>query len=189
MSEIILYPTETVYGLGVNAFDKVALEQLFELKGRDLVKSVSWLVRDISDIEQYAELSPMSVRIIERWLPGPLTLVLPLRPEYQSYSSPDKTIGFRISSDLIAQKIITDFMHKYQAPLTCTSANLSGLPTLSTIPEILNQFTDVQTLITKVYDDGPRSGLASTVVSVTGDTIHCLREGAYSWAEIEASVG
>jgi L-threonylcarbamoyladenylate synthase len=188
MNEVILFPTETVYGLGVNALNKTALEQLFKLKGRDLQKAVSWLVRDIADIEKYAEISPIAAKIAEQFLPGPLTLVLPALDEYKIYASPNGTIGFRISTDTIAQKLIADFMQQHNAPLTCTSANVSGLPALSSVPEILNQFCKSQTMITKVYDDGPRAGLTSTVIEIIGSEARCLREGACSWANIKASI-
>ncbi len=65
---ITLYPTETLYGLGVDAFDAEALRLLFKLKGRDESRAVSWLVRDIADIERYAELSPVAVKIAEQFL-------------------------------------------------------------------------------------------------------------------------
>ncbi len=174
---MILYPTETVYGLGVNPFDPEALEKLYTLKGREIHKAVSWLVRDIADIERYAEVSPRAREIAMRFLPGPLTLVLPARslpPHLADFS----TLSFRISSDPIAQKLIRTYMEEHDAPLTCTSANLSGYPTLFTVPEILAQLGEKAKMITRVIDDGPRSGLASTVVSVVGERVECLREGA-----------
>jgi len=96
----------------------------------------------------------------------------------------DGTLGFRISPDKIAQKVIEDFMLKHMAPLTCTSANLSGLPTLPTVPEILKQFGEKAEQINKIYDDGSRSGTSSTVVKVIDNTIEILREGAISKEEL-----
>ena len=63
MDNIILYPTETVYGLGVNALSESALETLFKRKSRDIQKTVSWLVRNVDDIARYAELSPKALAI------------------------------------------------------------------------------------------------------------------------------
>ena len=138
---MILYPTETVYGLGVNALDKNELEKLYELKGRDSAKSVSWLVRDISDIKQFAEVGKVAETVISKFLPGPLTVVLPIREDIKKkYNLEMDTIGFRMSSDPSAQEVIAGFMEAHAAPLTSTSANVSGLPTLPSVPEILKQF-------------------------------------------------
>lgn len=184
---MLLYPTETIYALGVNALDDAELAGLFALKGRDERQTVSWLVRNLDDILYYAELSPTARRVAERFLPGQLTLVLPAKSTVPaSRAASDQTVGFRISSDLIAQNIIADFMEKYNAPLTCTSANISGLPTQATPEAILKQFSDKAAVIDTVYDDGPRDGIASTVVRIIGDNIDLLREGSIPFHAILA---
>ena len=185
MTDIILYPTETLYGLGVNALDPEALEALFELKGRDSSKAATWLVRDVGDLAMYAEVSPEAAKIAERFLPGALTLVLPAKDEVsREVTAEDGTIGFRISSDPIAQQVIEAFMHENDAPLTCTSANLSGAPAFSTVEEILQQFGEHANMVTEIIEDGPRKGLASTVVRVVDGEISVLREGEISEADI-----
>lgn len=181
MSEVILYPTETVYGLGVNALDSVALEQLYALKGRDAAKAASWLVPDITAIERYAEMSKTARKLAERFLPGPLTLVLKARTSVPREVLPESgTIGFRVSSDPNASALA----HASAYPLTCTSANVSGMPTLPTPEVILAQFGEKAAMIGQVIDDGPREGEASTVVSVIGDTCEVLREGAIAASDI-----
>lgn len=189
MHEILLYPTETLYALGVNALDPAALDALLALKGRERTKTASWLVCSLDDIRLFAEVSGVAERIAERFLPGPLTLVLPALPSVSGdVISPDRTIGFRISGDPVAQQVITEFWKQYQAPLTCTSANVSGAPCLPTPDEILQQFGPKAGEITKVVDDGPRKGLASTVVRVVGDDVRVLREGEISERTIEEAV-
>ena len=188
--EVILYPTETVYGLGVSVFNEAAWQGLCELKGRDESQTASWLVRDVADVERYGVMSEVAAAIAERWLPGPLTLVLPARDNIEVPTiTPERTIGFRISSDPCAQQLIAEYMAEHDAPLTCTSANVSGQPPLSTPAEILGQFTyadrDIST-ISRTIDDGPRSGEVSTVVRVMGDTVEVLRAGSISAAKIEA---
>lgn len=186
---MILYPTETIYGLGVNALDAAAVARLFALKGRVDGKAVSWLVRDVSDIARFGELSPTAAKIAQRFLPGPLTLVLPAKESVSCHTcAPDGTLSFRISSDVVAQQLIADFMAEHNAPLTCTSANVSGAHTCATPAEIIAQFAaagQAVELIERVVDDGPRSGPSSTVVRVIGDTIDILREGAVSSEEIK----
>ena len=125
---MIIYPTETIYGLGVNALDEVDMVELFAMKGRPDGKGVSWLVRDIHDIERYAKVSDTARNIIEKYLPGPVTVVLPAGDEVARHPNVvDGCLSFRISSDKVAQKLITDFMAEHNAPLTCTSANVSGI--------------------------------------------------------------
>lgn len=180
---MILYPTETIYALGVNALDDAALAVLFRLKGRDERQTVSWLVRDMGDVARYAEVGPLAVKIAEQFLPGPLTLVLQAKSTVPaSRQAPDRTIGFRISSDPFAQQLIADFMAEHNAPLTCTSANVSGQATLSTPAEIFNQFGERASMIERVIDDGPRAGAASTVVKIAGNEMTILRQGTISEA-------
>ncbi len=189
---MILYPTETIYGLGVNALDDAALEALFHLKGRDERQTVSWGVRNLADIETYAEVSETARRLIEAFLPGPLTLVLPATENVPlDRQAPDRTIGFRIPGDVVAQQTIADFMATHGAPLTCTSANVSGEAVPETPAAILEQFAAAgrdTSVITQVVDDGPRHGVPSTVVRVIGATITIHREDAIAESAIRAAV-
>lgn len=186
---MILYPTETLYALGVNALDLQEIAKLYVLKGRDESKPSSWLVRSLADIEKYAEVSEVAAKIAMQFLPGQLTLVLRARntvPEYRRKF--ENEVSFRISSDPVAQKVIAEFMEEYDAPLTCTSANVSGLSTLGTAGEILQQFGEKAKMITKIIDDGPRKGLASTIVRVIGDEVTILREGEITEDEIRKAI-
>jgi L-threonylcarbamoyladenylate synthase len=176
-----LYPTETIYGLGANPFDAAAVDALFALKGRDASKSVSWLVPDVAAIQQFAVVSDRARQIMDTFLPGPVTVVLPLLPEYQQYAvEPDGTVGFRISSDSVAQQLINTYWRAHGTPLTCTSANVSGEAPASTPALIIEQFQQFgrDTSALEVRDDGPRAGVASTVVRIVGDELTVLRPGA-----------
>jgi len=185
MSDIILYPTETLYALGVSALDSEALAALYELKGRDKAKVSSWLVPSVADIAEYAVLSKVATEIAERFLPGALTLIVPTHESVsRDVVAADGTIGFRISPDPIAQRLVARFMEAHGAPLTCTSANVSGAPAFPTVDEILQQFGSRAEMITEIIDDGPRKGLASTVVRVINDEVSVLREGEISEEEI-----
>lgn len=183
--KMFLYPTETLYAIGVNALNPAELASLFLLKERNKSKAASWLVRSIADIERFAELPQAAAKIAEQFLPGSLTLVLKARVDISDECvASDRTVGFRISSDPVAQSLIATYMEQHQAPLTCTSANVSGAPTLPTVGEILQQFGSRALLITDVIDDGPRKGLASTIVRVVGDNVTFLREGTVSEQDI-----
>ncbi len=175
---ITLYPTETLYALGVNALDEGAVRMLYALKGRSDSKSSSWLVRDIEDIRKYAEVGKVAEGIARRFLPGPLTLVLKASDDVPVWAkAEDGTIALRISSDVKAQELIESYMHEHNAPLTCTSANISGAPTLQTPQEILQQFGPKAKQITEIIDDGPRKSLATTIVRVLDGDVSILREG------------
>lgn len=175
---VVLYPTETLYALGVNALDGGALEKLYALKERDSAKKASWLVRSMEDVEKYAVVPPLAFEIASRFLPGSLTLILKARTNVSDeFVAKDRTIGFRISSDPLAQKLIAEYMEEHDAPLTCTSANVSGSSTLSTVGEILQQFGPNAHMISPIIDDGPRKGLASTIIRVVDDSFTVLREG------------
>jgi len=182
---IILYPTETLYALGVNALDVASVQKLYALKGRDGNKPASWLVRSIEDVEKYAEVGEVAAKIAKQFLPGALTLVLKSRDSIPIWATAeDCTIGFRISSDQHAQNLIAKHMEEHKTPLTCTSANVSGAPTLQTPTEILQQFGAKSREITSIIDDGPRKSLATTIVRVVDDTVTILREGDISERDI-----
>lgn len=186
---MILYPTETLYAIGVNALDPSELLKLYKLKERNERKAVSWLVRSMEDVVRFAEVSPLAAKIAAQFLPGSLTLVLKARTDVsKEVISEDGTIAFRITNDPIAEDLIAKFMGEHDAPLTCTSANVSGAPTLGTPGEILQQFGPNARMIDTVIDDGTRKGLASTIVRILGTEMTLLREGDVSEKELRALV-
>jgi len=184
MKEVWLYPTETIYALGVNAFDADALKLLASIKGRPVEQAVSCLVRSADDIEQYAELNQTARKLVAAFLPGPMTIVLPCIDEWLRHVSTDGSVSFRISPDPVTQKTISEFMDLYDAPLTCTSANLHGRIPAHKPATILTQLGEQAVHITKIVDDGPRSGTASTVVSCVGGEVQILRVGAITPMDI-----
>jgi L-threonylcarbamoyladenylate synthase len=190
MTEIILYPTETVYALGVNPLDKKAWQALCALKQRSDSQPASWLVRDISDIEKYAEVGEVARRLIEKCMPGPVTLVLPAKDTVPSWAqSASGMVSFRMSPDEKAIALIQEYMSEHDAPLTCTSANVHGLPTAKSVTEVLTQFGPAAHLITRTIDGGKRKEMASTVVSVQNNQLKILRVGPVSIEKLAAALG
>jgi L-threonylcarbamoyladenylate synthase len=179
MSEIILYPTETVYALGVNPFDREAWHDLCELKGRHGYQTASWLLPSVEDIAFYAKVTPKAQALMDQYMPGPFTIVLSAR-EYlpREVQALDGTISFRVSSDPVTQELISEYMAIRNAPLTCTSANRHGQPTMMTPQSIVDQFGDKVQMITKIVDDGPRVGQPSTIVRCVDDVVTVLRHGS-----------
>ena len=190
MIEIILYPTETVYALGVNPLDEKAWRALCALKQRSDEQPASWLVRDIDDIRQYAEVGEVTTRIVERCMPGPVTLVLPAKDSVPVWSrSASGMVSFRLSPDPQAQALIESHMAKHNAPLTCKSANVHGLPTASDIAGIVKQCGKSAEAITQIIDGGMRTEMASTVVAVKNNQLKILRPGPVSIEELAAALG
>lgn len=193
MKRIILYPTDTLYGLGVDATDPQAVLELIQLKGRPTFaeasvdkkrKPISIVVPDLEMAETYAVVTPLAKKLAEKFLPGKLTLVLEAKEELApAISAGTGTVGIRIPNHPVPMRLVREL----GKPITATSANVADMPTLRTVPEILAQFGKRADLIYQVIDEGelPES-LPSTVVDARGNTSVILREGAISKKEILA---
>ena len=166
---LIVYPTDTLYGLGADPFDPKAIENLISVKGREAEQAISIGVADPGDISRFGVVDHGVSRLIEEFLPGPLTLVLGRKDE----RLPWDTIGIRIPDNAAALSIF-----KAYGPVTSTSANKSGQETPRDIREIANIFRDRVGLY--VQGDIPLSGKASTVVECIDGRIRILREGVIS---------
>ena len=133
---IILYPTDTVYGLGANIFNNDAVERIYTIKKRDHSKPLSVLVQDIEGLELIADLNKDSRAIIDKWLPGPFTFILNKKKAVSPYVSSSSKVGVRIPDYKIARLLASLF------PITTTSANLTNEDTLSNPKDILKQIGD-----------------------------------------------
>ena len=172
--EAIVFPTETFYGVGVDATNPLALERLFELKGRDPDKPVALIAADLAMVARVVSaIPPVAIRLARAFWPGPLTIVLPARPEISSaLTNREGGVGIRISPHPIALELA----RRLGAPLTATSANLAGEPPARTIAEARAAFG---TRIAAYVDGGTLYGsLPSTVIAIEGDRIKVLRAGA-----------
>ncbi len=178
---LVLYPTDTLYGLGVVHDNPDALARLRMLKVRDPKKPISLIVHSHDALHEYAVLSEGVRALAERHLPGALTLVLPARPHVPEDFIMYGGVGLRIPDDsftaLLSQKL--------GKPYTATSANISGHATQEDPMSIVIAFGPRTELIDLVIDDGPRAGgVGSTVVRYTDDTPQILREGRISREEL-----
>jgi L-threonylcarbamoyladenylate synthase len=179
--DVIAFPTETLYGLGADALDAAAVDKVFQLKDRDSANPIPVLVSDrtmLSDL--VADVPALAQRLIERFWPGPLTLVLPARAEVpRPLLNSTGGVGVRISS----QPIATELVKGLGRPLTATSANPSGRAPAHTVEEAKIYFTGR----IEIFVDGGvlTSKTGSTVAEVIGDTIRVLREGEIRRAELE----
>jgi L-threonylcarbamoyladenylate synthase len=170
---LVGYPTETVYGLGADAYNEEALERLFKIKGREMGKPISLLVGNQGMLEEVASrIPPLAMSLIQGYWPGALTIIF----EASKNCNPILTansgkVGVRISPHLIAQKLL----EALKRPITSTSANLSGMPSLSDPLELYRIFRGKIDLI---IDGGKTEGEGeSTVIDVNVSPPRILREG------------
>lgn len=165
---VVLYPTDTVYGLAANIFDNKAVRRVFEIKKRSYLKPLSILVSDLSAINLVARISNSQREIISSYLPGPYTFILNKQKIVpRAVTSGSEYVGVRIPNCRIACDMAKIF------PITTTSANLSDrevLPTPSEILDQLNQDVDL------VIDAGPiKSKRPSVIVDLTGNDPKIVR--------------
>jgi len=170
---VLAYPTETFYGLGADAGDEAAIEKLFGIKGRSFSNPIPILIGAEDELDSLVEEVPETARrLIGAFWPGPLTLVFraapSLSPRLTAYTG---LIGIRISSHPIARSLA----QALGAPLTTTSANLSGGKECVTAQEVARA---IGPLLDGIVDGGRTPGLAgSTVVNVAADPPQLLRVG------------
>jgi len=181
----IVYPTETFYGLGVRALDADAVAALAALKGRDADKPIAVLVRDVAMLDAIVTRVPAPARrLIERFWPGPLTLVLPARPELApQLTAGSGAIGVRVSSHPVAHALV-DALGE---PLTTTSANPGGAPPAVDVATARGYFGEG----VAAYVDGGTlaGGSGSTVLLVADDAARVIRRGAVPLDALAAALG
>lgn len=177
---IVAYPTETLYGLGVDPFREDSLENLYGLKGRPGQWPVSILVKDLHMLgEVVREIPSTAKRIMDTFLPGPLTVVLFARsclPE--RITGGTGKVGVRISPHPLLDHLFA--LHPW--PITSTSANPTGMPGARDAERVQAYFPEGLDVI---LDAGPApGGTGSTVVDLTGDVPVIIREGAIPESQI-----
>jgi len=170
--KVIIFPTETFYGLGVDIKNEKALEKIFSIKQRRPQNPLPVLIPDESFLKELTiDVPKMASILIERFWPGELTIVFRANSSVSSIISPQGKIGLRISSHPVALKI-TQMFH---SPITCTSANLSGQSPSTAVEEIdffLKERVDI------IVDAGKTpGGSPSTVLDITCYPPRVLREG------------
>lgn len=175
--EVVAFPTETVFGLGVKFGDLAYLEKIYELKKRDHSKAVTLMVADKNDIEKYAYVSADAKKVIDAFMPGMMTLILKKKENVDDrYTAGLETIGIRIPDDPFVLQLL-----KEVGPMLVTSANISGTPALLHTEEVYEQFNGQIPMIVK---GNCVSQVASTVVKID-DQVDILRQGLITKEEIE----
>jgi len=177
---VIVYPTETIYGLGANALEPKIVERVFDIKERRRSNPILVLIPDRNALEELALGIPeVADKLMAGFWPGPLTIVFKAAPIVSNIlTAGSGKIGIRLSSD----EFCRDLLSICKIPITSTSANLSGEPNPISIRMINQKVLDSVDL---VVDAGTlTSHTPSTVVDVTKGTIELVREGAIAYEKI-----
>ena len=175
---IIIYPTDTIYGLGCDIFQQKAIERICKIKNVDPQKAqLSFICRDLSHLSDYTKsIDTPLYRMLKTFLPGPFTFILPASKQVPKIlKSKKETIGLRIPDNIICQEILESLDN----PIL--SASLPG--------ETAEEFTDPEIIFEKfgeqvdfVIDGGPGGLIPSTIIDCTTDDWQIIRQGLGEWA-------
>jgi L-threonylcarbamoyladenylate synthase len=182
--ELVVYPTETFYGLGADPYSAAALERLFAIKGRDPAKPVALIAADSKMAFEIASSVPGIARTLaDAFWPGPLTIVMPARAGFPpQLVGPGGGVGVRVSPHPVARALSAGLGR----PITATSANLSGDGAPATLAAARKSLGDK----VKVFLEGGTltGGAPSTVISCEGGTVTVIRAGAIAARELTAAL-
>ena len=168
---VIVYPTDTIYGLGCDITNKNAIERVRRIKGRDKKKPMSFVCADLTHISDYARVSNYAHRLLKRCLPGAYTFILPAtRQTPRILQTKQQTVGLRIPDHPVPLALV-DALGQ---PILSTSANYSEQEVI-TEPWVLEDELGPQ--VDLIMECGPLPVEASSVVSLIGDEVEVLREG------------
>jgi L-threonylcarbamoyladenylate synthase len=182
---VVSFPTETFYGLAADPLNERALQKIFQIKGREESKPLLLLIGDRTWVPGIArKISPLAERLMEKFWPGPLTLVLEALPHLPALITANTgKVGLRASSHPVARALAL----AAGRAITGTSANLSGQPDITTPQEVLRVLGEK---LDAILDGGKTAGgLGSTVLDVSGVPPKVIREGAISRRELSPFIG
>ena len=179
-----LYPTETVYGVGVAVRYAADPSIIYDIKHREYRKPIAWLVGDLKDLDVYGKHVPEFARVLARtFWPGPLTLIVNASDKVpQAFQSPAATIGLRMPNNDTALQLIAHV----GCPLATSSANVSGNKAQCSFDLVDDAIKSSVGACLADVSDTAKSGVASTVVDCTGDHPVMVRTGAITISDIQA---
>lgn len=182
--KIVVFPTETVYGIGTNGLDENAVRRLFEVKQRPLNKAISLLVSNMEMVDLIAkDISAKEYKIMEKFFPGPLTIILKKKDIVPNIvTSGQDTVGVRMPGGEIARKLV----EIVGVPIAAPSANITGEPSGTNLQEIKKHFEGKA----DYFIDGGESelGVSSTIVQVIDGEIKILRQGSITLEQIKKEI-
>ena len=182
--KIVVFPTETVYGIGTNGLDEQAVKKLYKVKQRPLNKPISLLVSNMEMVNEIAkDITETEYKIMEKFFPGPLTIILKKKEIVPDIVTAGKqTVGVRMPSGEIARKLV----EIAGVPIAAPSANISGEPSGTNLQQIKKHFDGNA----DYFIDGGDSelGVSSTIVQVVDGKPQILRQGSITLEQINKAI-
>lgn len=178
---VIIYPTDTIYGIGCDIYNQQAIERICRIKNiLPKQANFSFICRDLSHLSDYARnIGTPTFRLLKKALPGPYTFILEATKEVPKLLKTKKdTVGIRVPDHVICQTIIQELGH----PIMSASLPMDDDVEYFTDPEMIHDIFEKQ--VDMVIDSGIGNMLASTIIDCTGDSPALVREGAGSWEEL-----
>lgn len=167
---VIVYPTDTVYGMGCDLLNKRAIDKIYQIKRMPRRKPLSFICSDLSQISEYAQLSNAAYKMMRRLLPGPYTFILQAtRLVPKVMMSNQRTVGIRVPDNEICLELVRELGH----PLVNTSASDSVEEVVSDPESIQEQFPQLDLML----ESGLLESEASTIIDFTGDAPSLIRQG------------
>jgi len=176
---VIIFPTESSYGIGVDASNETAIKKIAAIKQQPEEKNISVLVSNLEQAKAFGKINEEAEKLIEKFMPGPLTLVVEKKPGVPDVLA-EKTIAFRISSNRIAREICQALGNA----VTATSANLHGHPSIYSAREVIKQFDNRAHMIIDAGDLEHNS--PSTIYNVVEKRV--LRHGPVTEQQIQQAL-
>lgn len=178
--DVVIFPTDTVFGIGCTADNTQAIEKIYELKGREKTKSLLLNVPNITAIKKYATVNKTAQSLIKKFMPGALSLILKVKTPtiLSNYTIRNGKIGIRIPNN----KNLLYILKKIRLPLISTSCNLSGNPACLTATDAEKIFGK-KVIILNTRE--ALSGQSSTIIDPSGKEIKYIREGEIKFEKIK----
>jgi len=167
----LLYPTDTVWGLGCDATDEAAIEHIFEIKHRPANKSLIVLVDSVEMLQEYVTEIPQTAIDIIRNTTKPTTIIYPESKGLAHNISADRSVGIRIVNDEFCREMI----HLLGKPIVSTSANISGEPTPHTFKEISQEIKDSVDYIVSIRQNDDKPAESSAIIKIKGKDFEIIR--------------
>lgn len=178
-NNVLAFPTETVYGLGVVYDSKLAFDRLVSLKKRSPDKPFTVMISSKEDVHKFAYIDEKTQRVIDEFFPGEITLLLKSKKCYPWVNLNSDTIGIRMS----ASKDVCKLIGKVGKPLLVTSANISGFEAMNTAEDVCSTFKDNLKGIVK--SSNKSSSVPSTIVLLKDGEIKLIRKGSIPFEKIK----
>ncbi len=176
MNNILIFPTDTVYGMGARIDDVSSLKEIFNIKNREQNKRLAVLCYDLKQIEEIAYVTEDAKKLINKFLPGGLSIILKTKEKYINEMIGD-TIAVRIPNHETALEILKD------SPYATTSVNISTEPPINDYETIISLYKDK---VNKIYPNNKKlEEISSTVINLTTKEFTIIREGKITLEQIK----